>query len=270
MKKLYLYPFWLRFWHWLNAALFIILILTGISIHYSASNDLLMPFEYAIVTHNVAGIILSFLFLIFTIMNIKSGNYKYYIPLMQGISERLFKQGRYYVYGIFKGEPHPYHISEKDKFNPLQQVSYFGIIFFMMPIIIISGWLLLFPELAPGEIMGMGGVWPMAVLHSVAGYLLSIFMFGHIYLATHGDTIGANFKSMIDGYHHVHEEDGEHTDEGNGTPINYELLSDEVAFENEIVETEQIPEKEEVALPDIESEPVSENETPDDGSTNKN
>ncbi|MBE2188827.1 MAG: cytochrome b/b6 domain-containing protein [Desulfobulbaceae bacterium] len=266
MKKLFLYPFWLRFWHWLNAALFILLILTGISIHYSASNDLLMPFEYAIVTHNVAGIILSFLFLIFTIMNIKSGNYKYYIPLMHGIYERLVKQGRYYVYGVFNGEPHPYHISEKDKFNPLQQISYFGIIFFMMPTIIISGWLLLFPELAPGEIMGMGGVWPMAVLHSVVGYLLSIFMFGHIYLATHGDTIGANFKSMIDGYHHVHED--EHAGNGNGTPINYELLSDEVAYGNEIVGTNHIPAKEEV-IPDIESESLSEDESTDDRSEKK-
>ncbi|PKL85405.1 MAG: cytochrome B [Ignavibacteriae bacterium HGW-Ignavibacteriae-1] len=260
MKKLFLYPLWLRFWHWLNAALFILLILTGISIHYSASNDLLMPFEYAIVTHNVAGIMLSLLFLVFTILNIKSGNYKYYIPVMKGIYERLVKQGRYYIYGVFNGEPHPYHISEKDKFNPLQQVSYYGIIFFMMPTIIISGWLLLFPELAPGEIMGMGGVWPMAVLHSVAGYLLSIFMFGHIYLATHGDTIGANFKSMIDGYHHVHEED-------HVTPTNYELLSDDIAYEDKIVDTNHLPEKKEIVSV---SEPKLDTNATEEDSPTKN
>jgi len=210
MKKLYLYPLWLRIWHWVNAILFTILIITGLSIHYSASNDLLMPFSTAIVTHNVAGILLSFLFIYFTILNIKSGNWRYYIPMFQGIYERMLKQGRYYVYGIFRGEPHPYHISEKNKFNPLQQITYFAIMFFMMPLIIISGWLLLFPELAPADFMGMGGVWPMAVLHSVVGFFLSIFMFGHIYLATHGETVTANFKSMIDGYHHVHEQ--EHSD----------------------------------------------------------
>lgn len=201
MNKIYLYPIWLRLWHWFNALLFLILILSGISLHYSDSGTLLVPFETAIIAHNVSGIILSAIFLFYTIMNIKSRNYKHYIPILRGFIGRMFKQARYYLIGIFLNEPHPYHANEKQKFNPMQQVAYFSIIFFGMPIIIISGILLMFPELAPDEIIGMGGVWPMALLHTVTGFFLSVFMIAHIYLATTGNTPGELFKSMLNGWH---------------------------------------------------------------------
>ncbi len=209
MKKILLYPFWLRLWHWANAFLFFLLIISGISMHYSDTESLFMPFDLAMKTHNIAGIILSLIFLFYTIFNITSGNYKHYIPKLKNIFSRLINQALYYIYGVFKGEPHPYHTTAKMKFNPLQQISYFGIIFFLMPIILITGWLLMFPELAPENVLGMGGVWPMAVLHIVVGFFLSVFMIGHIYLATHGDKISTNFVSMLDGYHHVHEIDND-------------------------------------------------------------
>lgn len=205
MKKLYLYPKWLRFWHWLNAFLFIVLIFTGISMHYSGTHDLFIPFDVAMVLHNITGIFLSLVFIYYVILNISSGNYKYYIPKMNGYITQMIKQARYYIYGIFVGEDHPYHVSEKEKFNPLQKLTYFIIMFFAVPFIIISGWLLMFPELAPEDFLGMGGVWPMAIAHAVAGFFLSVFMIGHIYLATHGETPLENFKSMFTGYHYVHE-----------------------------------------------------------------
>ncbi|GAB1371699.1 thiosulfate reductase cytochrome B subunit [Candidatus Kapaibacterium sp.] len=205
MKKVMLYPLWLRIWHWSNAILFLVLILSGISMHYTATNELFLSFDVAMYTHNIAGILLSLFFGIYLIMNIVSGNYKHYIPQIQGIVDRMIKQSIYYVYGVFKGHDHPFHTSEKLKFNPLQQLTYFAIMFFLLPVILISGWLLMFPELAPENVLGMGGVWPMAILHIVVGFFLSLFMFGHIYLATHGETPTANFKSMIDGYHEIHE-----------------------------------------------------------------
>lgn len=206
MEKLYLYPSWLRMWHWLNALLFLILIITGISLHYSNTSSLLMPFKTAMTMHNICGVLLSANYLFYVIFNIVSKNYKYYIPKLKGLMQRMIKQGLYYSYGIFKGEPHPYEVTKEEKFNPLQQLTYFGIMFFMMPLIVITGWFLMFPEYAPEQAFGVGGVTPMAVGHSVIGYLLSLFMFGHIYLATHGETVTSNFKSMVTGYH----EHGEH------------------------------------------------------------
>jgi thiosulfate reductase cytochrome b subunit len=206
MKKIFLYPLWLRIWHWFNATLFFFLIISGVSLHYSASSDLFIPFDISMVIHNLAGITISAVFLLYTILNIKSGNYKFYLPRFKNFVQRATLQTRYYVYGVFKGEPHPFGIDDKNKFNPLQQLTYFGIMFFMMPTIIISGWLLMFPEAAPKQIFGMGGVWPMALLHIVSGFFLSLFMFGHVYLATHGETVKSNFESMITGYHIEHDE----------------------------------------------------------------
>lgn len=207
MKKLYLYPVWLRIWHWLNASFFIVLIITGLSMYYADETKILLRFDLSRLLHNIAGVSVTFLFLFYVIFNISSKNYKHYLPKLHGITERMVKQGRFYLYGIFKGEPHPYHASLDNKFNPLQQLTYFGIMFFAFPIVIISGWFLFFPEYAPEEILGMGGVWPMVILHIVFGFFLSVFMFGHIYLATHGDTLLTNFISMFTGYHEVHEDE---------------------------------------------------------------
>ncbi|MDX9790088.1 MAG: cytochrome b/b6 domain-containing protein [Candidatus Kapabacteria bacterium] len=237
MRKELLYPLWLRIWHWFNAFLFLILIISGISMHYSASNDLLLPFDIAMYTHNVAGIILSFIFVYYTIFNIASGNFRHYLPSLKNFTERMVKQATYYVYGVFKGHPHPYHTDSKNKFNPLQQLTYFAIMFFMMPLIIISGWLLMFPELAPENVLGMGGVWPMAILHIVVGFFLSLFMFGHIYLATHGETVSANFKSMIDGYHISHDsEHSEQTDEVDENLMDSTIEVEEYIEENGSIE----------------------------------
>ncbi len=207
MKKIFLYPIWLRIWHWLNALLFVVLILSGMSLHYSGSGDFLFSFEVSMIAHNTAGIALSFIYLIYFIMNIFSGNIKHYLPSLKNFIGRSIKQARFYTFGIFLGEPHPYHASEKEKFNPMQQMAYFFVVFIGFPVIILSGWFLMFPEIAPDEIFGMGGVWPMAMLHTVMGFFLTIFMFAHIYLATTGNTPTELFVSMFTGYHIAHEDE---------------------------------------------------------------
>jgi thiosulfate reductase cytochrome b subunit len=206
MTKLYLYPFWLRIWHWINAGLFLLLILSGISLHYSATNDLLVPFETAITIHNVSGVLLALMYLMFLIFNIASGNIKHYIPEMKNMISRQIKQAKFYLIGIFKKEPHPYHPSHENKFNPLQQVTYFAIMYFLIPVVIISGLFLMFPGLAPEKIFEMSGIAPMAILHYSSGFFLSVFMFGHIYLATTGNKVTENFKSMVTGWHHLSHE----------------------------------------------------------------
>ena len=209
MNKIYLYPVWLRLWHWLNALLFVVLIVSGLSLHYADPQNSLIPFDVGVISHNIAGILLTLNYLIFFIGSLLGGNVKHYIPKFKGFFKRLFIQARFYVLGIFIGEPHPFKTSTENKFNPMQQIAYVSIMFFMIPVVIISGWALMFPEYAPDKIFGMGGVWPMALLHTIVGFMLSMFMVGHIYLATTGDTIGELFKSMITGWHLEHHTDPE-------------------------------------------------------------
>ncbi len=217
MKKIYLYPIWLRFWHWLNALLFIVLIVSGLSLHFSDPNSAFINFRWAMVSHNISGIFLSFNYALFFVLSLLTGNIKHYIPKIKGFVKRMLLQARYYLLGIFINEPHPFNTSKENKFNPMQQVAYLGVMFLLMPAIVISGWLLMFPETAPNQIFGMGGVWPMALFHSVVGFFLSLFLVGHLYLATTGSTVGELFKSMITGWHLEHEE--EHNTQPTGVPI---------------------------------------------------
>lgn len=199
--RIYLYPFWLRVWHWSNALLFLILIWTGASMHYAGTSSLLIRFDIAITIHNICGIALTFFYLYFAIVSIVTGNIKHYLPRPRGLAQRLFRQGRYYLWGIFKGEPHPTHATLDNKFNALQQLTYLKIMYLFMPLLLVTGWLLFYPERFPDKVFGAGGIWPVAVLHTVLGFFGALFMFGHFYLATTGSTITANFKGMWTGWH---------------------------------------------------------------------
>jgi thiosulfate reductase cytochrome b subunit len=214
-KKFYLYPLWLRIWHWFNALLFLILIFSGINLQYADPQDPLISFNSAMLLHNIAGITLTLNYIFFAVMNYLSGNWKHYIPKFRSIIADSLKQGRYYLMGIFKNEKHPFETSEERKFNPLQQITYLKIMYAAVPLIIITGWALLFPEIIFEEIFGIRGLSFTAILHTILGFILSAFMAGHIYLATTGETVASSFKSMVTGWHkeHIKEEINETADQ---------------------------------------------------------
>ncbi len=213
IEKIYLYPIWLRVWHWLNAITFLTLIITGLDLQYADPDIQFIPFETAVTWHNAAGILLIILFIIFIIGNIVTRNSKFYRIKRKKFLKKMKKQFRYYVYGVFKKEETPYPVTKKRKFNPLQLVSYVGAMYILIPLVIISGIALLFPQMIVTDVFGWSGIHLTDLLHIISGFALSIFMVIHIYFCTFGHTATSNFKGMIDGHHHVHiiedEEDEE-------------------------------------------------------------
>ncbi|MBF0624360.1 MAG: cytochrome b/b6 domain-containing protein [Magnetococcales bacterium] len=195
-----LYPRWLRLWHWTNALLFLALIVTGASLHFSGDSVWIMPFAQARLIHNVCGVLLTLAYVFFLAFNLSTGNLRHYLPEPRKLLERTLIQIRYYGVDIFHGRPQPFPATARCKFNPLQQLTYLGVMFFMLPLLIVSGLLFMFPEYAPEDIMGMGGLWPMAVLHQLLGYLLVAFLLGHLYLATAGSSVTADFRKMLRGH----------------------------------------------------------------------
>lgn len=200
-NKLYLYPIWIRIWHLLNALLFLLLIFTGLCLQYSSSEFTLIPFDYAVNTHNIAGFFLIVGFAFYIAANRFTSNGNYYQFKLKGLTKRVLKQFRYYSYGIFLKEEPPYPISKKRKFNPMQKLSYVVIMYLLMPIVIFSGIGLFFPELLPDRILDISGIHLFDLVHIITGFTISIFMVVHIYFCTIGKTPLANFKSMINGYH---------------------------------------------------------------------
>ncbi|MCK4748443.1 MAG: cytochrome b/b6 domain-containing protein [Bacteroidales bacterium] len=204
-KKIYLYPVWIRIWHIINALMFLLLIFTGICLHFSSTKNSLIRFDVSVGIHNVAAIIVTFNYGVFLIGNIVTRNGKFYRKWRKNLTTNLWKQFKFYAVGIFNKEPHPFPITEKQKFNPLQKFSYVIVMYFGMPLLILSGIALLFPEMIAYNVFNISGLVFYSVLHIIVGFVLSLFLLIHIYTCTLGDKAGTLFKSMINGYHEEHE-----------------------------------------------------------------
>ncbi len=202
--RLYLYPVWLRIWHAVNALMFLVLIATGISMQYSNPDAPFIRFDLAVQWHNICGVVLAFNYLIFLVGNLFTGNGKFYALQIKGFVQQVLTQIKYYVSGTFKGEPTPFPVNEKRKFNPLQKITYIGAMYVLVPIIIITGVALLFPELIVEKVMEFSGIYMTALLHGGVGFLLSLFLVIHVYFSTMGSSPSSNFKSMATGWHEPH------------------------------------------------------------------
>lgn len=204
---MYLYPKWLRFWHWLNAALFIVLIVTGLSMQYTDKDNstFVIGFARAVKWHNIAASILTVNYIFFVLGNVMTRNGKYYRIEKENFSQNLMIQLKYYAVGMFKGEKHPFPVTEESKFNPLQKFTYILAMYVGLPLLIISGIGLLFPEITVRSFFGQSGLIYTDILHIVMGFLLSVFMIIHIYTCTLGSKPGSLFWGMISGYHRSDE-----------------------------------------------------------------
>jgi thiosulfate reductase cytochrome b subunit len=203
-KGIYLYPIWVRLWHLVNALTFILLIITGISLHYAFTGNRMIPFEVAVAMHNICAIILTINYGIFIVGNFFSGNGIYYRKWRKNLWTKLWKQFQFYAFGIFKGDPHPFPVSKKQKFNPLQKIAYVMVMYLGMPLLIVSGIGLMFPEKISITIFNISGLVFYDVLHVVIGFVLSLFLIIHIYTCTLGEKPTTLFKSMVTGYHEEH------------------------------------------------------------------
>ena len=200
---MYLYTKWIRAWHLINALMFIILIVTGLSMQYTdkENSSYLVCFAKAVKWHNFAALVLTASYVIFVLGNAFAGNGKYYRIKRENFWSELMAQMKYYSFGMFRGEKHPFPVTMERKFNPLQKFSYVLAMYVGMPLLIISGIVLLFPEIAPDRIFGISGLVLNDVIHITIGFFLSIFTLIHIYTCTLGARPSSLFRGMLSGYH---------------------------------------------------------------------
>jgi thiosulfate reductase cytochrome b subunit len=204
---MYLYPKWIRLWHIANALMFIILIITGLSMQYTDKENAyyVVGFAKAVKWHNFAALILTISYIVYVTGNAFTDNGRYYRIEKKHFWSDLFKQLKYYSYGMFKGEKHPFPVTIERKFNPLQKVTYVLAMYLAMPMLIISGLGLLFPEVTINRVFGVSGLILTDILHITMGFFLSIFMVIHIYTCTLGARPTSLFRGMITGFHEPDE-----------------------------------------------------------------
>ena len=200
-KREYLIAPWIRIWHWSNALLITTLGVTGMSLHFASPELPLVDFALAVRIHNSAGVLLIAAYVFFVIANVVSGNWWQFVPKPPGIFQRILVQARWYAIGIFRDEPHPHEPSPAEHFNALQAITYWKVMYLLMPVILITGLIYLYPEFAPDRLFGFDSLLPIAMIHYLAAVAILLFMLSHIYLGTTGKTVGQMFKMMFTGWH---------------------------------------------------------------------
>lgn len=199
LHRVYLFAGWIRLWHWLNALLMFALAVSGAALHFVPAR--FIDFGVAHRLHVICGIGLCVAFAGFLLGNILSGNWKQFLPGGKGLPGRIMLQGRFYLWGIFRGTPHPFPTTPEHHFNPLQQIIYAVMMFVVVPLLLVSGIILLFPAWAPDRALGIDGLGPVAIAHTLLASAIILFTITHLYLGTTGRKLSSHLKSMVTGWH---------------------------------------------------------------------
>jgi thiosulfate reductase cytochrome b subunit len=202
LKRVYMYDVYERFWHWLQTVAIILLIFTGLVIHRP---DMLGMFNFRNIVwlHNMLALILLINAAMSLFYHLTSGAIQQFIPRPYGFFDQSIQQAKFYLYSIFKGEPHPMEKRKDQKLNPLQQVTYFWLLNVLLPLQIITGGLMWGVQQWP-QVAGLAGGLPMlAPVHTLTAWLFATFIVAHVYLTTTGPAVLTDIKAMITGWEDV-------------------------------------------------------------------
>jgi thiosulfate reductase cytochrome b subunit len=199
LRRVYMYAVYERFWHWLQTTTIILLLFTGLVIHRPDVFGWL-SFRYIVWLHNILAAILVVNAFLSLFYHLVSGEIQQYIPRPYGFFDQAIVQAKYYLGGIFKGEAHPFEKTPARKLNPLQQVTYFGILNVLLPLQILTGALMWGVQQWPQIAGALGGLPFLAPFHSLVAWTFGAFIVGHVYLTTTGHEPLAGIKAMINGW----------------------------------------------------------------------
>jgi thiosulfate reductase cytochrome b subunit len=201
-RRVRMYDAYRRFWHWLQAISIVTLLLTGLIIHRP---DLFAAFSFrgVVSLHNILAALLVINAALSLFYHLATERMKEYMPRPYGFFDDAIRQTKYYVSGIFKGEPHPFEKRPDDRMNPLQKVTYFGILNVLLPLQIVTGALMWGAQKWPEVAGALGGLPLLGPFHSLVAWLFAAFILMHVYLTTTGATPLEAIRGMVTGYEEV-------------------------------------------------------------------
>jgi len=193
-NRVYLYKRYERFWHWSQAALIILMMITGFEVHGTYN---LVGFGKAVSYHTLFAWTLLTLWAFTIFWQFTTGEWRQYIPTLKKVDVMV----RYYAFGIFRNVPAPFHKTAVKKHNPLQRLAYLALLSMLSPIIWGSGLFYLFYSNWKGwGIDTYLSLEAVALTHTAGAFMMLVFFIGHVYLTTTGHTPTAHIKAMITGW----------------------------------------------------------------------
>jgi len=202
LKDVYMYSIYERQWHWLQSVVIFGLLFTGLVIHKPELFGM-FSFRGVVLVHNALALILIVNAALAAFYHLASGEIQQFLPKPRGFFGQMFAQARYYAYGIFRNEPHPFEKAPTSKLNPIQQLTYFGLLNVLLPVQVITGGLMWGVQRFPEFTAAAGGLVFLAPMHTLASWLMATFIVIHVYMTTTGHTPFANIRAMIFGWDEV-------------------------------------------------------------------
>lgn len=185
-----------RLWHWSQMVSILVLVFTGARL---MGLHAVIPFGPAVVIHTGVALALLALWAFATFWLVTTGGWRQFIPRLQG----MVQVARYYAFGVFKGEAHPYHKTYERRHNPLQAAAYFALKMVLFPAIWITGLAYLSYGLWDAADPQASWLTLVANLHVLAAFAIAAFVVIHIYLLTIGHGFRSHVQPMITGYDRV-------------------------------------------------------------------
>ena len=137
VREVYMYTVYERFWHWLQMAVILLLMFTGLIIHKPEMFGI-FSFRGVVLVHNVLAALLVANAALALFYHLASGQIKQFLPKPHGFFNAAIEQAMFYLKGIFAGAEHPFERTPERKMNPLQQATYLAILNVLLPAQIIQ------------------------------------------------------------------------------------------------------------------------------------
>lgn len=196
LRRVRIYPLFERFWHWSQVVLVMALLFSGFGMRgYHA----LLSFQTAVNIHTFAALALILLWVFAIFWHLTTGTWVHYVPTTDG----LLRVARFYAWGIFKGEHHPYRKAYWRKHNPLQALSYLALKLALFPAIWITG--IAYLSYNAWQHRPHAGIVLeiVANLHVLSAFAIATFIVVHVYLLTTGHSFWEHVRPMVTGFDEV-------------------------------------------------------------------
>ena len=199
MNKVCLHPLALRIWHWANAFMVILLIISGIQVRIPGVASL-RPQDPALEIHRYAGWAMVASWVFWLVYSVATANLSRHYAIRRRDFGGILRQAKFYLISIFQGEENPFRPTPDHKFNPLQKLAYGSIMGIFAPLLVVTG--ILFSDILFLRkyvlLWNLAGV--VNALHVIGAYVFVLYLVVHLYMATLGKTTFSHIKAMIVGY----------------------------------------------------------------------
>lgn len=185
-----------RLWHWSQALSIFLLFFTGLRI---MGLHAAMPYALAVLVHTGTALALLLLWVFAGFWFLTTDGWKHFKPTSRG----LWDVARFYAWGVFQGDAHPYRKVLRRRHNPLQRLAYLALVVVIFPVVWISG-LIYMGHTFWDHLDGAGtALQIVANIHILAAFAVISFVVLHVYLLTIGHGFREHVRPMITGFEKV-------------------------------------------------------------------